>query len=210
MIIISIMLLVLAAGGVGGYVYLNSMDGGEEAAQEESTLPEFDAGIKAGAEVETGQIKASGGLSLGGLLSGEKDCGREEVSGSLANLPEGFGCMGQAFLDGCIPAKYTMVSPIGDATVKLEGKSGSDCLVYTDGGWDMQTKTRMPALSCKVPIAAGPAVAEWSKSIALKTGISGDIKTGTAKTMWSMVAISFREGTHKIGVTEYSATCAVK
>src|SRR3989344_5444311 len=122
------MVAVLAIGGGAGYMYLNSTKG--ETPQAPKELADFtdsdvfdvaDAGVASDENEQPEVSSGSSGGFLGGLLSGEKNCGdinmSEYLKDPLNYKPEVFSCYGKALYD-CSPAKMTMAK----YEYKVEGK----------------------------------------------------------------------------------------
>lgn len=211
MIIISIMLLVLAAGGVGGYVYLNSMDGEKEISQEESKLPEFDAGIKAGTEGDTEQNESSSSPRLGGLFSGQKNCGVVDMNEFLKDplkTPQAWLCYGEALVS-CSPAKMTYRGG-GDYVYTIEGKSGTNCTTSDTGGLNLATKQKRGGISCSFPIDAAQEIYQKALDLQSQVEFQTAMSAPYAQVYSQISGSLLGEGTSKIGVTNYTATCTLK
>ena len=205
--LVLVMVVILGVGGGGGYMYLKSLDKAPVGESQEladfpgsDTVSEDTGALPSGEESDQTAPEPQGGGFLGGLFSGEKDCGSIDMSGYLKDplnyKPEVFACYGQALYD-CSPAKMMMAK----YEYKVEGKSGTNCVVSDSGAYDGIKKADRGPLSCSFSLGAPLAIPQPSTTK----------DDAFYKNVWRTISgATIFEGVNKILPTEFSATCTLK
>ena len=210
MSLILVMVGILVIGAGAGYWYLDKIGVESKDVNTETKLSDFPSGNKIIKDDNSSkednntqpqpQAELSSGGFLGGLLSGKKNCGdinmSEYLKDPLNYKPEVFACYGQALYD-CSPAKITMAK----YEYKVEGKSGTNCMVSDSGAYDGIKKANRGPLTCSFPAEAPLA---FDKLSATKDA-------SFYKKVWMFVSGAIlSEGVNSIPTTSYSATCTLK